>query len=137
MPTTAATAIIEAQANHRLRYAMDHLLHNLRKWVRIYPMRETDIMPEHDIAWMTGVSGDGAGPIVLEAIKMHPELWADAIPVECCIVHRETLKKYLGADAAEYLAAHGAHAVETKAARLRYEAEQREGRERFAKIEQE
>lgn len=126
-------AIDADMKQHRLRFAMDRLLHSLRDWVRVYTRSEEDMakLPDHDIAWVTGVSGEGPGKVVLDAIKMTPELWAGAVPTNCCIVHRETLTKYVGADAAEYMAGAGTAAVEDQAARLRHEADMREQRERY------
>ena len=124
-----ATEIMADQSKQRqLRGAMDRLLHKLRGWVRVYTRLEEDMdkLPDLDTAWVVGVDGDGPQKAILDAIKMHPDLWAEALPAECCIVHRETLKKYVGNDAAEYMAAHGANAVTNQAARLLYEAELRE-----------
>lgn len=117
------TAMMEAQSKSRLAAAMDRLLHNLREWVQVYPMREDDKMPAHDVVWVAGISGDGPGATILEAMKTSPELWAHAIPEECCIVPRELLQKHLGSDLTEYLARHGANRVQIQAARARYEAE--------------
>ena len=118
---------------------MDRLLHDLRDWVRVYTRHEADMekLPELDLAWVTGVSGNGPEETILEAVKANPELWAAAIPAECCIVHRKTLEKYVGADAAEYMAGYGATAVADQAARLRHEVERRERDKRFAKVDQE
>ena len=134
MPT--ATEIMADQSSQRrLRYAMDRLLHKLRDWVRVYTRLEEDMdkLPDLDTAWVVGVDGDGPQKTILDAIKMTPELWAGAVPPQCCIVHRETLKKYVGADAAEYMAGAGAAAVEDQADRLRHEADMREQRERYGK----
>lgn len=121
-----ATQVAENERNNRLRYAMDRLLYKLRDWVRVYPMLESDSMPRHDVAWNTGIDG-GPVPDILEAIKMHPEMWADAIPKECCIVSRQMLAKLLSnEDVVEALAAHGAHLVDLQALRLQHEADVRE-----------
>lgn len=121
-----ATALREQERDNRLRPAMQRLMHNLREWVRVYPMRQDDAMPEHDVNWVSGLSGQGPERAVLDAISEAPELWAHALPAQCCIVHWETLKKYVGADAAEYMAMHGSNAVENQAARVRYEREHKE-----------
>ena len=127
-----ATEATARQSNNRLRYAMDRLLHRLLRFVGPYPIREGDTMPEHDLQWMAEIGSDPAGTI-LDAIRMHPELWAEALPQECCIVRRDMLAKYVGADAVEALASYGANAVDNQAARLRHEFEERERRERYGK----
>lgn len=48
------------------------------------------------------------------------------IPHERRPVRLETLTKYVGADAAEYMAGYGAMAIEDQAARCRHEADLRE-----------
>lgn len=119
---------------HRLRFAVDRLLDALRDWVRVYTRSEEDMakLPDHDVVWVTE-SDEGPGKVILDAIKMHPELWAGAIPDQCCIVHRETLRKYVGADAAEYMASGGTVTVADQAARLRHENEECEMRKRYGK----
>lgn len=129
-----ATAIRESQQNNRLRFAMDRLFYKLKRYVRVYGRTPDDRMPDHDIAWETHID-HGPETAILNAIKMHPELWAEAVPSECCIVHRETLKKYIGADAAEYLAHHGVAAVAAQAARLLHETDETERRERYRSAE--
>ncbi len=124
------TALMAAQQDIRLRYGMERLLHGLRRFVGVYPIREDDKMPEHDVVWMVEHK-DSPQQTILEAIKSTPELWAPAIPTECCVVNREMLRKFVGADMAEYMEGIGANAVDNQAARLRYESEERERRERF------
>lgn len=121
-----ATAMREQERDNRLRPAMHRLMGNLREWVRVHPMRQDDVMPEYDVTWVSGLSGQGPEKVVFDAISETPELWAHAIPAECCIVHRETLKKYVGADATEYMAMHGANAVSNQAARVRFEREHKD-----------
>ena len=120
-----ATEATARQSNNRLRYAMDRLLHRLLRFVGPYPIREGDTMPEHDLQWMAEIGSDPAGTI-LDAIRMHPELWAEALPQECCIVRRDMLAKYVGADAVEALASYGANAVDNQAARLRHFVNQKD-----------
>lgn len=123
----AITATEAASIDRRLRPAMMRLFDSLRQYVRVYTRTPNEIVPEHDIVWETHI-GHGPERTLLDAIKMAPEMWAEAVPSECCIVHRETLKKYVGADAAEYMAGHGQAAVESQAARLRHEADLRDRR---------
>jgi hypothetical protein len=97
---TADVQSMTAQRETRMRAAMDKLLHNLRDWVQVYTRREDDKMLEHDVVWVTGISGEGGpGQVVLDAIKQAPELWTHAIPEECCIVPRRMLEERLGTDA--------------------------------------
>jgi hypothetical protein len=133
MPTLE-TATMVRQKDQRLQAAMHALLHRLRRFVRALPMTPDTDLPEHDIVWTTEVDRSPNGTII-EMIKAHPELWVEALPPECCIVHRETLKKYVGADATEYMESHGANAVATQAARVLYEMEARERRERYSQAE--
>ena len=121
MPTLE-TATIAHQNNQRLRAATHGLLYRLRRFVRAVPMAPDGDLPAHDIVWMTEAER-GPNETITEMIKAHPALWAEALPQECCIVHRETLKKYVGDDAAQYMASHGANAVENQAARVLYEME--------------
>ena len=121
-PATAAAAMAQ-QSSVRLRAAMDHLLYRLRRWVAVYPMHDADELPKHIVRWLAGPDGEGPQRAILDAIKMTPELWSGAVPTNCCIVHRDTLAKYVGADAAEYMAGYGAMAVEDQAARCRHEAD--------------
>ena len=119
------TAMVEAQANTRLRCAMDRLLHSLRPFMRAYGRTPEVEMPEHDLVWVDAMGRDGPGTVILEAIKANLALWIGALPKECCIVQRKMLSDYVGADAADVLAHYGANFVENQAARLLYEAEQR------------
>jgi hypothetical protein len=126
MESTTVTATMATQADSRKRYAFDHLLHRLCKFMHAYPRVMDDKMPDHDIVWMDEIERGGPAQTIRDAIKMHPEMWVEALPQECCIVHRETLKKYVGADAAEYMESHAANAVANQAARLLHEYEERE-----------
>lgn len=137
MPATA-TAIMQDQADKRLRSAMDRLLYKLRGWVSVYPMMEDDRLPEHDVQWWAGADGKGPQADILAAIRENPALWAHAVPEECCIVPKAMLKQVAGtvlgvlgtADMVEVLAGHGAHIVEAYAARARYEREELERQQR-------
>jgi hypothetical protein len=133
-PSTV-TAIMASKADSRKRYAFDRLLHRLRRFMHAYPRVMDDKMPDHEIVWLDEIERGGPAQTIRDAIKAHPDLWAEAIPQECCIVHRETLKKYVGADAAEYMESHGANAVANQAARLLYEEQERERNERYSQPE--
>lgn len=127
-----ATEIMEVERSRKLQIALVRLFEGLRHFIRVHPIRREDQMPEHDIVWVDEIK-TGPAQTLLAAIKANPELWRDAVPPECCIVHRETLKKYVGADAAEYMANHGDAAVAGHASRVLYEAEQRQMRKRYEK----
>jgi hypothetical protein len=133
MPTLE-TATMVRQKDMRLQAAMHGLLHRLRRFARAMPMNPTADLPAHDIVWVTEIERSPNATII-EMIKANPELWAEALPQECCIVHRETLKKYVGADATEYMESHGANAVASHAARVLHEMEARERHERYSQRE--
>ena len=124
----AQTATVATQRDMRLHGAILGLLHRLRDWVRIYVRNPEDepSFPDFAIAWVTGVGNDGPQRLITDAIKMHPEMWVDALPAECCIVRRDVLNKLAGPEVADVLVSDGAAAVADQAARMRYEAEQRE-----------
>lgn len=120
MELTATEALLERQATSRLHAAMSMLLHRLRDHVQVYPMHQDDKMPEHDVVWVDTIlpdnGVDGPGKTILDALKMHPELWAHAVPSEVCIVPRRELTKLLGNDAVEVLSMHGEAMVANDAA---------------------
>jgi hypothetical protein len=123
---TTAKAVRETQSRHRLCYALDRLLHNLRPFVRAYLMHPGEELPEHRLVWITEMAR-GPESTILDAIKASPEMWRDAVPAECCIVPRDMLQRVVGDDTiCEALEHHGAHLVANQAARLLYEAEERE-----------
>ena len=124
-----ATEAAARQSNAQLRAAMDRLLYKLRRFVGVYPIHESDKMPENDVQWMAEIDADPAGTI-LEAVKAYPELWVHALPDECCIVPVASLKKLIGEDGAEALGLAGQQMTITKAMRARHEIEDRERRER-------
>lgn len=123
-------AIDEDMSRHRLRFAMERLLHNLRHYVRVYLRTPDEQMPDHDIVWETHI-GHGPWNVVTDAIKACPALWAPALPTECCIVNREMLRKQVGADLADYMEGVGVNAVDNQAARFLYEIDERERNERY------
>lgn len=125
------TAVMAQQKDKQLHAAMHGLLHRLRRFVRAMPMTPDGDLPEHDIVWMTEIDHSPNGTII-EMIKAHPELWADALPQECCIVHRETLRRHVGSDVAEYMESCGTNAVANHAARVLYEIEERRRDERYS-----
>ena len=126
------TATEAASVDRRLRPAMMRLFDSLRQYVRVYTRTPDERLPDHDIVWETHID-HGPERALLDAIKMTPEMWAAAIPEDCIIVPRNPIVGMLGELTAEALAADGANKVADQAARLRYEAEERERRERYGK----
>lgn len=101
-----ATAIMESREKHRLAYAMDHLLHRLRRFMAAYPREMDKPMPDHDLVWLEGLNGDGPAQTIL-----------DAMPPEVCIVSRKALEDLgLSADAINLLAEMGEYVVAISAA---------------------
>lgn len=116
-----AKMIAEQQNDHRLRAAMDRLLRKLRHFMRAYPMRMDDEMPEHELVWADEIGRGGPALTILDAIKSHPVLWCDALPPEVCVVPRTTLAALgLSPDAISYAAGMGEHMCEVHAARYEH-----------------
>jgi hypothetical protein len=121
--TDTATAIRTQQRNHRLAAAMDHLLHDLRRFMKAYPMRGDAEMPDHEMVWVD-LPDRGAARVILDAIKSNPALWIDALPSNVCIVPRASLETIasLSPDHIDYLTALGGNMVAAQAAQ--YEDDQ-------------
>jgi molybdopterin-guanine dinucleotide biosynthesis protein A len=118
---SAETALMQRQANSRLTATLTTLLHRLRRYVEVVPMMEDDKLPEHDVVWMSypgdGSFEDNPAQAILQALKEHPELWAQAIPDDCCIVPRAHLKVLAGELATESMMLQGASLIEGHASR--------------------
>ncbi len=125
-----ATMIAQQQADNRKRFAMDRLLHELRRFMRAYPMQMNDEMPEHDLVWVDDIMHGGPGKAIVDAIKANPVLWTEALPPEVCIVPRKTLASLgLSQDAVDYYAGIGMLMVEDAAAHFtRTSSENDDGR---------
>jgi len=111
------TATMASQEDRHLRAAMHRLLHRLRRFVAVYPMKMDDKMPEHDLVWVAGV-GDGESPEreILDAIKSNPVLWQHALPEEVCLVPRKSLERLgITSEAIETLAYMGESIVASNA----------------------
>lgn len=131
MEKTATEVLKDRARENELGHALAHLLDSLREWIRVYPFEEGVDLPAHDVVWVDSVTGDGGpGRAILQAIKMYPELWAEAIPPECCIIRREALEALTNKDVAAALALHGEAAVENSAYRVRSEHERAQWEER-------
>lgn len=126
MPITATIAA-QSVSRSRIAAAMHALFDNLRPFMRAYAATEAEqkALPELDLVWVTGVDG-GPDMVLHEAIRSTPELWAAAVPDECCIVPRDVLRALIGADAGDGLSMQGAAMVENYAARFRLDAERRD-----------
>ena len=130
---TATMALLEMDSRARSARTVTVLLDRLRRYMRAIPAAPDRDMPEHDVVWVASVSRqdqiyDSPEQTILEAIRQHPELWATAVPPECCIVPRQALTEYLGPLVTEAMEQHGENLVLTLANRRRYEAEQEERR---------
>jgi hypothetical protein len=124
--TTRTTGILEAHSRSQLRHAVQRLLHRLKPFVRVYPKTMDDKMPDHDIAWVTGVDG-GPEQTIADALICTPELWAAALPKEVCIVPREALSSVAGGpEAVDYLSGLGASIVSTHGAKRLFDLEDAE-----------
>ena len=122
--------MLQAQFDNQLRFAMNRLLHNLRKYIHVYAMRPNIEMPEHNPVWIRDMDR-GPENEILDAIKANPELWRNAVPEECCIVPRKTLVGFgVTPNHIEHLEAIGASIIDARAHHLRYEAEQKERQRR-------
>lgn len=119
-----ATAIMEALTRRQHGYGMERLLHRLRDFMRAYPRKCDDEMPEHDLVWVEAVSGASPGKAILDAIKADRELWRDALPPDVCIVPRKALQNCgLSEDIINHLADMGDHFTAGHAARFKHELE--------------
>jgi hypothetical protein len=108
--TDMETAVMVRQRDMALVAAMQHLLHDLRQFMRAYPMRMDDEMPEHGMEWIEGLAS-GPGKVILDAIKANPALWSRALPAEVCIVPRKEIERLSSKDHVDYLAALGGNMV--------------------------
>ncbi len=123
--TERVTALMAQQADNRMRYAMDRLLHRLRKFVEAHPMREDYSMPPYDIAWITYLE-DGPERAILDAIKASPELWRPLLPEEVCIVPKGMLEELVGAADLHALEGYGAMMISQAASKALYEQSDKE-----------
>lgn len=118
--TDIETASIAEQRDNATHAAIQRLLHNLRQFMRAYPMRADAEMPEHDLVWVAGIDGSSPDKTIMDAISKRPELWAHALPDDVCIVPREQLEKLTGPDAADIIDATGKNLVLRHALRARF-----------------
>jgi hypothetical protein len=108
--TDMETAVMVRQRDMALVAAMHRLLHDLRQFMRAYPMRADAEMPDHDLVWVEGVA-NGPDRVILDAIKANPVLWSRALPAEVCIVPRKEIERLSSKDHVDYLAALGGNMV--------------------------
>lgn len=125
------TAALASQSDTRLRHAMDHLLHRLRKFMRAYPEKRDEPLPDHDVVWVTEFDG-GPEKVILQAIRMCPDLWASALPEDVCIVRKADLERIALAahmpGVTDVLVANGAYSVDRHAAMFRRDLEAESGK---------
>ena len=122
MSVTVEQAQAQRDRELAMRFAMDRLLHGLKKYIRIYAMRPGVEMPEHEPVWVCDMDY-GPEKVILDAIKANPELWREALPETVCIVPRALLQKYVGSVFTEALEGYGKLAVDNHAARMREQNE--------------
>ncbi len=122
MVETATSLMIKQRWSESAKaHALHHLLHRLKRFVRVYARDEGDHpLPDHDVEWVTELD-DGPARIIHEAMPELPALWIDALPEGVCIVPVANLKKLVGDAAAGYLSEVGKHLVESEGARLQHE----------------
>lgn len=116
----AVTATEQGMRESRIRHAMDHFLYRLKKHIGVYPLLQSDVLPDHEVVWMGGVDG-GPSQEVVSAMKRFPVLWLHALPDDVCIVPRRMIDEYAGGPAADWMRSIGVVLVENQAARLEYE----------------
>jgi hypothetical protein len=125
-PMTATTALARLEARTKTQHIWDRLFHDLRDFIRVYATTKEaqDALPDDlDVVFVQDVGGNGPAEIISAAIRSCPELWAEALPPECCIVPRSTLDKIAGATVVEAMAAHGSAMVQNHAARFRQQVQ--------------
>ncbi|MCY0148293.1 hypothetical protein OEG84_11375 [Hoeflea sp. G2-23] len=120
-----AIAMMKDQKRTALEAAMHHILHRMRRFMRAYPARQEDKMPEHDLVWVSEINGEGPALEILEANKCNPALWLDAIPAGVCIVPKSALKSAgLSDEMVEYFALMGSATVANHAAYRKQQQQQ-------------
>lgn len=121
MPMTA-TAVMDQMGDRQIDYAMFRLLCDLIKFVRVYPAKEGDELPKHDLMWTASVDTH-PGQAILDALRANPALWLSLLPPEVCVVDKRVLEKAgVRHSVVAMAAAHGEMAV-MDAARQRGEKE--------------
>lgn len=118
---STATLIAQSESKSALRAAMQRMFHDLRDFVRVYARTEEEqkTLPDLDVVWASGIE-EGPDGIVMDAVKSCPDMWAEALPSECCVVPRAMLRKMVSVAEADVLEAYGAAMVNDAAARFRY-----------------
>lgn len=119
------TATEAKQIDRSAEIAMRRLLHSLKPFMRAYPHKHDEPMPDHDMSWVTGIGADSVEKAVAEIIKAYPALWLQTLPDDVCVVPKSALAQVVGAYpyVAEHLGQAGLARVESEAARVRHEIE--------------
>jgi len=89
--TATETAVMAEERRLAIAAPMNRLLRKLRDFVRAYPLKADDAMPDHTLEWVGDIRGDGPEKTVFEAIKCNPDLWLHALPDDVCIVPKNSL----------------------------------------------
>ena len=82
----------QQQNDRHIQQAVDRLLSKLLAFMAAYPIRADEAMPEHSVAWMTGIA-KGPGKIIGDAMAITPVLWLSALPEGVVIVKRDLLER--------------------------------------------
>lgn len=115
-----ALAIHQSLKHQEARLAVETLLRRLKKFVMVMPCNSDAEMPMYDIRWATEYD-DGPEKAIHEAVRLFPQLWADALPETVCIVPRSDLKNIgLSDDLIKRLASLGGHLVHAHSAQYRH-----------------
>ena len=56
LSTNTDTANIQRENDRHIQHAIDRLLRKLLAFVAVYPLRSDAEMPEHSVAWLTGIA---------------------------------------------------------------------------------
>lgn len=113
--------------DRQLSISLDALLQRLQRFLRAYVCENRP--GEVGVDWIVHPNGEGPDAAILEALKACPELWATAVPPECCIVHRADLHRYAGERSGNLI--HNAEVfIAVRAAAVRRDIEAREHHER-------
>lgn len=119
---TATSSLIKRRYDEAAKArALQHLLHRLKKFVRVYARDEHNHpLPDHVVEWASEFD-DNPESIIHEAMSEFPAIWLDSLPESVCIVPVVELKKLAGTDRAEFLSRAGVQLVESEGARRRYQ----------------
>lgn len=130
--TATEIAVQDWQRDSAIHFAMRRLLNRLEDWVRVYPQKEADDMPEHDVRFVTGVGGEGPESVIRYALEATPALWLSVLPDDLVIVPKPMLRRFgMSENSIDMLASYGAIDIENRGRRMLYEEQDEEYRKRW------